>query len=281
VYELSDDGKELRYFTSPGYPGERVSAAAMFRKAPLWFVRRYVFNLRAEIRYLFEGLKWLWPVIVALAGFHVFSAEGLRRDAARELFMISILLPLFSAPLISTSSDRWVLPMVCVLIVWCANGVVLAVKGISDRARLPNRWLAHGLTAAPILVWLVLGTVPAMRSVSRWSYLYPHEHKEMGVWMKQFLHISDSTVIMSASPHVSFYAGAGYKTMPWSSLDGILRYAAYHNVEYLVADDHFLGNARKQKAVIEGMSRQTTLLEPVKTIRHPNGRSISLYRLKE
>lgn len=281
VYQLNDVGTELRYFTSANYPGQHLSIINLFSEDPSTFVRRYLHNFRQEIGLLFDGMKLFSFLAAILIPLGFYSGKWDRTRLVNQLILLGPLFPLLSAPLISTSSNRWVLPMVTILLIWLANGIAVVHDKLLTRFSHRSSLSSYSFLLLIFSFWTLGATLPFLAASKHYASMYPHEHKELGLWIKNHLSLPPSTLIMSPSPHVPFYATTKLKTTPWGTAEEIINYARYHKVKYLVIDDHFLGQARSQLTHPENIEAVDPTLEMIKSIGHPNGKTIRLYRFND
>ena len=279
VYQLNDDRTELKYFTSDTYSGKHISILSNFKENPENFIRRYFSNLRDELILIFDGIRiFAIPLLIFLfAGF--FRIFFNKKVKIRELILFSIFIPFLTAPLVSAHSPRWVLPMVPVLLIWSSIGIVDFQEKLNKSHGQYFQLFTSKFTAFVLLIWLLAITGPFIQESKSYAHSYPYEHKELGVWMKKNLKINSSTTVMSASPHVSFYAGTKLKIMPWGNAEEIIEYAKYCNIKFLVIDKHFLGSFRSQLNRLDNIEHIYPDMELVKEIRNVNGKWIKLYRL--
>jgi len=279
VFQLNDDGTELRYFTSSKYPGEHLSIIGVCKENPVNFIKRYISNCIQEVFLIFHNISLFAIPMVLFLYIHFCSIKWNSSRLSNESILFFVFIPMVTAPLISTNSSRWMLPMIPPLLIWTANGITELQKHFSKEDLSKSQLLQNSLTVIIVILWVLGTTSPFLMSIGKYAYMYPHEHKELGKWIKEHLSLSPETVIMSPSPHVPFYADTKLKIMPWGTTDQVINYAKNHNIQYVVIDDHFLGRARGQLHLLYDFTEKNDNIELVKAAMHQNGKKVRLFRL--
>lgn len=278
VYQLNDEGTELRYFTSERYSGEHLSVLKIFKNDPENFFKRYRYNLKQELYLVFNNIKLFTIPVIVFLFIHFLGIKRNKNGVIHELIFLVILFPLLTAPIISSHSLRWVLPMIPIIIIWSSHGILELENRMKFLFNKYSYLFKRYFIISVMILWIIGITVPFLFRVETDAKMYPHEHKELGFWMKENLPLTSSTLVMAASPHVAFYAETKFKIMPWGNTTEILKYADYHHVDYLVIDDHFLKRARSQLIYLSNID-STSGVQLIKSIYHSNGKKIKLYQL--
>ncbi|MDY6853853.1 MAG: glycosyltransferase family 39 protein [Thermodesulfobacteriota bacterium] len=255
-YILTEDKKEMVYFTSPSYAGKDLGIWDVFQDDPHMFLYGYFQNLVIQTKRVFTyghtkvtGLLFLLVVVFSFLRNH-WSRQGIINMA----FLGSMLLPFFTYPLVSSEAKRWLLPFIAILMVLYAKGIVEIQEGVRSWRIFPKSRHVQFLRGYGVYVIIILcisfetlSILPT--SIKSQQHYYPIEHKEMGLLMKENK-ISKDVVIMSITPQTSFYAQAKFKVIPWGEYSDIIDYARYHGVNYFVVDETYIPRRRPQLAFL-------------------------------
>jgi 4-amino-4-deoxy-L-arabinose transferase-like glycosyltransferase len=277
VYQMTDDGKEMKYFTSQDYSGVHISLLELFKNNPSVFFKRYFDNLAHEFILIFDKIKKFAVPVVILIFLNFLQRHLGRNRLENELILFAAVIPLFTQPMISSASIRWMLPFVPILLIWTAGGIVSLQEWL--QSKLKRSILVGKYTIITVsLVWLLLVMIPFIRGAESYAGKYPHEHKAMGLILRDS-NVSADTVIMAVTPHVAFYAGTRLKIMPWGAYPEIISYARYHNVDFIVIDEDFIPRRPQMMFLLDDREAPPEL-QLAYSLENENRKKIMVYRLK-
>lgn len=109
------------------------------------------------------------------------------------------------------------------------------------------------------LVWFLVYTPTVIRGTSLGSYRFGH--KSVGLWLHE--RVPREAVVMSRYPAIAFYADTTWRPTPNASIQEMLEYARYKQVDYWVLDEGETARMRPQyRPLLDG----STLPAPLERI---------------
>lgn len=215
------------------------------RSDPALAARRLARNLLAIPDLLLGELAG--PLILGLALLGLVARPWSRETTLRQGFWLASLIPLAVVPLFHVSG-RLLTPLVPVLAVWAAEGMLAVADWLRATAAPWPRWrpLATVLLVAGLAVVLMNG-VWSQRSASLTGQasLFP-SHRDAGIWLAGASR--DGEPIMTRNTEIGLYAGRPQVALPNATWEEIVAYGAARDARYLVIDDWEVGTVRPQLA---------------------------------
>ncbi len=288
-YRLTKDKKEMVYFTSSSYAGKHLGLMEVFKRDPEGFFYRYCRNFAIQIKRVFTyGHIWATGLLfMTILIFGLLKTRWNSMCILNTLFLGTLLLPFLTYPLFSSEAKRWLLPFIAILNVWYAKGIFDLQNGLRSWRRLSyinSNWCFFVKRYGVYFVFLFIIGYETANFLSRDTEIqqkyYPVEHKEMGLLMRE-KKVPGDTLIMSISPHTSFYAQTGLKVIPWGEYSDVIYYARNHDVHYLIIDETFIPRRRPQLAFLLNEGMTPSELKLVFKLRGKNGKKILAYKVKE
>lgn len=202
------------------------------RLAPL---QRYAGNVLLELRlwftsFAFMTLLWIVPFLVGL------GALGLKQT----LFLLPLFIPLAFIPA-SVVDPRYFLIPLPILMIFTARGWTWL------QARLPHLplpFLAQSVSLATLLVVTTLGLFTLADLSGPFLYPRPLEYRAAGLALRG--QIPPGASILARKRQVPFYANGVWVWLPFTDVDGLLAYAASHNIDYIILDRYTTPGLRPQ-----------------------------------
>jgi hypothetical protein len=93
----------------------------------------------------------------------------------------------------------------------------------------------QALTLALLVVFLV-GAAPELNTAHYVNTRGPVPEKEVGLWIKQN---RPDSILMARKPRTAFYGEARYVSLPFASLNEIVRFARLRGAQILVLDEKY------------------------------------------
>lgn len=271
-YGLTADGKMLQIETaSEGDPWQF-----------LWQSRtrllvKYARNWALLILKTLPSVLHPIVVILVLVGLLAPASPGQRRV---DLQLASwFVFPLLAYPAF-WMEPRYYVPLVPIALVWAAEGMVVVGRAMARRYEalgVPVGPATAGikmLVVAVAVIPLLFPTLGFVRT-NRWDY--PLEHKAAGEWLKS--QGGGHSKVMNRKSFVAFYSESIPVATPYGTLEEILAYARFQQVDYLVVDERFTVPTRPGLATLMDPSAAPTGLVLVYSNREHQGCGIVVYRL--
>lgn len=286
-YYLTPDSSEMELWTSSSYPGRHISLIHILREDPQGFLSRYVRRLKKVSSFLFIPVRPFRIILLLLLCFGFFRSIKLKGHLKKELFLISMLLPMFAMPLITARTIRYMFPLMPIFILFYARGIVEFQEWISCPILKHKSWKgdknAHGIILNALFMIIVsLGIMAEVGSYfthleeGRKNY-DPLEHKQIGMWINS--NLGSGLTIMAVSPHIAFYAEGRHVTLPWAELPEVLTYAHNKGVEYLAVGERYVPSERPLLAFLLDEKKAPGQLKLIYKLTGRNRKKILLYKL--
>ncbi|MBE7470296.1 MAG: hypothetical protein DPW09_27760 [Anaerolineae bacterium] len=202
------------------------------RLAPL---QRYAGNVLLELRlwftsFAFMTLLWIVPFLVGL------RALGLKQT----LFLLPLFIPLAFIPA-SVVDPRYFLIPLPILMIFTARGWTWLQERL-PHLRLP--FLAQPVSLATLLVVATLALFTLADLSGPFLYPRPLEYRTAGLALRG--QIPPGASILARKRQVPFYANGVWVWLPFTDVDGLLAYAASHNIDYIILDQYTTPSLRPQ-----------------------------------
>jgi hypothetical protein len=231
------------------------------RLAPL---RRFAGNVLVEIRLWFTSfaittILWIGPFLVGL------WALGRKQT----LYLLPLFIPLAFIPA-SVVDPRYFIVPLPILMIFTARGWTWLAERL-PHLRLP--FFAEPVSLATILLaaTLVLFTLASL--VGPFLYPRPVEYRTAGLALRE--QIPPDAPILARKRQLPFYAGGVWYWLPFAELDGVLAYAAGHNIDYLVLDQYTTPSLRPQLVYLLDPANAPANLSPIY-----RGEDVVVYQIK-
>jgi 4-amino-4-deoxy-L-arabinose transferase-like glycosyltransferase len=264
VYSLDQSGTERR-IDAIG----RENALTILWRQRRTIASRYFPNLSrgaAHTPFLFVS-----PLLLILVPLGLFERIWRRGNRAIEILLLLIGVFPFVLYAIFRIELRYLIPFLPLYLLWGARGCEVFLGWL--RVNISPKPLLSMIALFIILMSLVPYTVRRYRLFARSQ---PVEYREIGRWIAE--HGGEGARVLAPSGwSVSYYAGNPLATyIPWTTPEGLLRFAAHHRFEYLVLDERYIDSARPQLRPLLGEIRYPGL-EPIRSFTGSTGGTITLY----
>ncbi|MCK4236560.1 MAG: glycosyltransferase family 39 protein [Candidatus Krumholzibacteria bacterium] len=214
------------------------------------------------------------PFLLFLVPLGLFGRRWNRGHRGAELVVLIMgIFPFLFYPIFRIDI-RYVVPFLPLYLMWAARGCVVIVD-----------WLRENVTprpvpAAVVLLVVFLSLVPV--TIRRYSWTrnsQPVEYAEIGRWIREN-EGEGARVLAHSGCSIGYYAGNPKAAfIPWTDVQGLLRYARYHDFDYLVVDENYIGTYRPTLIeLLEGPRIRG--LHEVRTFTRKTGGKIVLYRFE-
>lgn len=179
------------------------------------------------------------PVFIILSGLGLFGTIWSKERAGREIYLLLFLISTLIGYAIMVSDQRYMTPMLPILICWASKGFVEFESWLVETIGIKNRNLLvknRKLLRILLLSVLLLSLLPRITEPIRYEkWNQPSELKEIAEWIKD--NADTSPLIMSTSPVTAFYAGGRHIYLPDEEYPKVLEYARRKKVDYIVIDE--------------------------------------------
>jgi 4-amino-4-deoxy-L-arabinose transferase-like glycosyltransferase len=243
-------------------------------------LRQGLRNLPRTLRGL-GGLQLGQPFLGALVALGVFAVAWDRRRLRAEAPLLAVVgLTLLTFGTWPFFHDRFLFPVLPVLLVWSAAGLSLLGRqaAATARALVPQRRfgasaaaIAMGGAAALLIASAAVGARASDDLSQAWSA--HRDDASVGRWLRP-LAGQERLRLMDSEPIVAYYAGAVLVPFPWTDAATALRYMARKDLSYVVLRDADTGRRPYLGAWLREPPPQ---LQLVKTFRGDSG-AIRVYR---
>lgn len=214
----------------------------------------------SKLRFILYGLPGCLLIVLGLLW------QGWDKDRRKvQVLLLSSLSPLAIIPL-GNLHERYFLFAVPVFLMWMAKG--------AESLFLPiERYIVFVSAKAKLAICLALvflaSIMPKLLFI-KWDAVTTHEHKQMGVWMKNNIKDIEDKKIASRKPWVAFYSGGQNVDIPFKEdYKSILADLKNSGVDYLIIDERLIPMYRPQlKFLLDGENSQDGLIK-VHIIRKP------------
>jgi hypothetical protein len=230
VYELADDGLT--------FAAERSSLASLVRDDPAAYRSIVATNAGRLWREVVEPaerehVSWGWALLpLPISALAAWGAWRLRRRPSVWLLLTALLLPTATA-LAFFVQARYLIPataFVCML----AGMAFAELRGTAARIA--------GAMGIVLLAWSMLAAVDGGDGFL--NRREPVEHRLVGEWLHE--HTAPDARVMTRSMITEYYADRRAVAIPYATPEEVLRFAAYHGVDYIVADSYNFEDLRPQ-----------------------------------
>jgi len=214
--------------------------------------------------------------LVLLLGFIKILWE--KKFTARELYLVFVFLSL-SIFLFFRFEHRYLYPYIPLLLLIMAKITVGIETWLEKKISLRNRVCRSisGFLLTGILI-VVMGS-SSIYLIPKKKNLVPYEYKIMGQWMKEKINDIENKLVMSRKLAVPFYAGARHQPLYYGEYPGLIEYAKYRKVDYLVIDDWIIPKIRPQFAFLLEENKDHPGLGLVHIVGY-KGRKAILYKIE-
>ncbi|MFQ5639593.1 MAG: ArnT family glycosyltransferase [bacterium] len=225
---------------------------------------KYVKNLTNVLASAIPPLLTTVPLILLAIG--LLGSEWQPGKGKMIFYLLSfvgffwfILIPSFHINL------RYFSPLWPVCSLWMAKGVVNLQEWLSLNMSVRKRAKKMGLSPAVLSAVFILTTVLALGFMPEFGRVLartpdngdywadPVEQKKAGLWLKE--NTTGPRIIMSRGHAVDIYAGnydiTQSVTLPKASLERVLEYAKYRNVDYLVVNERYIKSYPEMNVLLE------------------------------
>lgn len=180
----------------------------------------------------------LGPVLLLFIGpgFFCRAADGIRRDARLELFVLFYAFcQWFLSLFVLSAEPRYQMSVLIALSMWSALGIVVVSRGAVGLRY--GRLLRLMPAAALVALMLVGGGISLAADHLHRQPTAPLEYKTAGLWMRDNL---KPGLIFSRKPQVGYYAGMpSTGPDPGDTLEGAIDRARKAGARYVVIDERY------------------------------------------
>ncbi|MEZ4766912.1 MAG: hypothetical protein R2844_00595 [Caldilineales bacterium] len=239
---LDSSGEEILWLSPEQFD---ASLLAEVRADPVLAARRLARNLLALPPVVLNDL--VGPLLLALAALGLFARPQDRATTGRQAFWLASLLPLAVVPLFHVNA-RLLTPLVPVVLVWSAEGMLAVAAWITGTAASWPRWrpLATAALAGGLLVVLLAGILGQRHALAAGqASLFP-SHQQAGEWLATASQPSDP--VMTRNTEIGLYAGRPLVALPNATWEEIVAYGKARGARWLVLDDWEVETVRPQLA---------------------------------
>jgi hypothetical protein len=259
---LDSTGREIMWLSPEQFD---ISFLQWVRSDPAGFVRLVRANVALAQAGLLEVLAGPWVIAVAALG--LFAQPWRGRRLAAEAFWLAALLPL-AILLISKVETRYLIPIVPILLVWTAHGLVRLAEWLVGTWQQVRRSIRPGAagdaatlarrSAVVAVVLLLVASALALRmqlktATVEQARLTP-SHKDAGLWLAENSQAGEA--IMTRARELALYADRPLVALPRGDWATVLDYGRARGADYLVIDSWEIDELRPQLDF---------LLDPAKT----------------
>lgn len=281
--QAEGDGREItRQASQIGEDGQRFtidraddSMASFILSHPHETLRRIAYNSSQLVSK--PGLAFGWIHVLFLAAI---ALHHRGRVFTRNAFFIALHLAPIALFLLLYIDKRFLLAFMPFLAMIAAYAAAIGFQwGLALWRRLPRTagiaMLVIALIAAlPVGLYGAKRIVPKLQNTFGSIHNLPHEHREMGEWMKEHLDITPTTRISHRNPWASFYAGGCHARTPYTGdLDTLGEWADDSGVDYLIVDERMtlpympvLGFLLDDSQTHQGLTHLHTIENPMKIV---------------
>ncbi|MFA7160269.1 MAG: glycosyltransferase family 39 protein [Kiritimatiellia bacterium] len=275
-FGLSDDGTKVG--TEMILEKEQGIVAYVLSN-PVSIAKRYFINLHLINKYVLPGLAY--PLVLVLFAAGIFLGDKTKTRRASVLFLAC--LPYLAFPLFIVD-PRYFLPLVPIIIIWAARGLVEAAAWFAGPApgAVPIGTAAPplkpALVEAVLVAALLLSFVPFTFRAFLKGDTRTSIYKEAGAWISS--NLPPDAALVCRRPYLPFYSGRRQVVLPFATLDRILKYARYKGAGYLVADETELSERKDALPLLEE-DYASQDLGIVQKFRDSSGRRLFIYKLAD
>lgn len=247
---------------------------------PAALARRYVVNLHLLNKYVIPGLVYPLVFLLFAAGLFLGAKEKTRRAAVLFLAYLPYLaLPLFIV------DPRYFLPLVPVIIIWAARGIVEIPAWLAGPAPRPDPAAAPApvrqRTPAGVVILsavVILSFIPFTFRAFLKNEAGGSIYKEAGGWIRT--NLPPDAALVCRRPYLPFYSGRAQVVLPFAPLAQTLKYARAKGADYLIADETELTERKDILPLLEeGYASED--LSIVHKFRDQSGRKLFIYKLAD
>jgi 4-amino-4-deoxy-L-arabinose transferase-like glycosyltransferase len=195
------------------------------------------------------------PLLVLLVGLGLFSARWSKADATAQIYLLLFALATVLGYSLTVLQDRYLLPLVPLLICWSAQGVVVFESWLVDslgnaRKSTGEFWRKWRLGQALIIGILLVSTTPII--VNFMTHVeYPP--RSVAAWIRE--HSGPSPLIMASGPWPAFLSGGRHLYLPNEEYSVVINYAQHKGVKYLVVEEQLIAKTPSLKFLLEGQDQ--------------------------
>ncbi len=274
--QLDEAGEEIIWFSADRF---KYDILDLIKADPRGFVRRVWQNVNTLEEVLFA--RHVFPFyLLLLVALGLFGTAWNRERAVKELFLVAAILPVFIF-LPFHIELRYFAPMLPVLLLWVAKGIVALADWLQQTAlNLSSPPQPLGIPAAlgrgviillPLLLVLYF-LVLQPRIVRDGVAGVNVSRRDAGSWLKA--NTSSDVLIMSRDTEVPFYAERRWAATPNEEYDVFIAYVRRRGAAYLVVDEREVTVIRPQLSRLLDEGSPPPGLQHVYTAPDPRGKTI-------
>ena len=284
---LDSTGREIMWLSPEQFD---ISFVQSVLHDPAGFVRLVRANLALAQEGLLEVLVGPWIIAVAFLG--LFAQPWRRRRLIAEGFWLAALLPL-AILFISKVETRYLIPLVPILLVWTAYGLVGLANWLVGTWEQVRRWARPAATTAnaatlsrraavAALVLLMIASALALRMQLKTARVeqvkLTPSHEAAGLWLAQ--NSQEGEAVMTRARELALYADRPLVALPRGDWATVLDYGRARGADYLVIDNWEIDALRPQLAFLLDPSQPPAEAEFLQSFDDPR-RTTFIYRLKQ
>lgn len=235
-----------------GFTGELLKSAPSN-------IKKFLKNLRDEERFMTQSLGFIGLI------FFAFGLREIIRSWRFDVFKILIisLTPLLVVSLVVTNVAGYLLPYFFVFILFISFGLTSFIEELAGWFKWSDQSRRRVLFTMVTITILYL-FFPVVQTYLFWPKdIQPREWKEMGMWMRDNIPNIEQGIVLARKPDVSFYSGARFESIPDVSPIELARYMKEKGIQYVVIDNRFSLEDRRQFLPLLDDSLKISSLKPI------------------
>jgi len=279
--QLDEAGEEIIWFSADRF---KYNIMDYIQADPRGFLLRIWQNVNTLERVLFA--RQVFPFyLLPLIALGLFGSAWDKERAVKELFLVAAIVPVFIF-LPFHIELRYFAPMLPVLLLWVAKGIVALGNWLENSLTMGLRSprsdgvppstrpaaLGLGLSALLSLLLVLYFVVLQPGVVSDGLAGLNTSRREAGVWLRSYA--AAEALIMSRDTEVPFYAERRWAATPNEEYDVFMAYVRKRGATYLVVDEREATVIRPQLGLLLNEDAPPEGLRHVYTAPDPRGKTI-------
>lgn len=255
---------------------DKYSLLGYFKQYPKLFAVKFIKGI-----FLFYKRKLpdeIPSLIIIFIGLGLLGIPFNKEKFKKDIFLLSLAFPLSIQAFWGTwgADSRYIIPLTPFVLVLTSLGLYFFKDNFLNSLEI-NSSLRRIIFILTVTI-IIISFFPSILKIAIQKSEEPIEHKEAGLWLKQF--DNSKPLIMSRKPWVAFYSEGIWICLPYGTYEEIINYAKKNKVKYLVIDEMLITKLRPQLTFLLKESRAPVDLELIYKDKF-SGRSILIYKLSK